>query len=362
MTINPKPFATSGVTVTFDLADAKPGQDGHQMHLPSAGPNNLNVIVVTVTDDDNTTNKTTYTVSVRRPEPESDPEFVDGASTTRMLDENLSGGASVGEPLTANDPNSGDELTYSIEGPHNPDFSINSRTGQLKARTTFNYESRSSYSLTAVVEDDTGRSDEIDVTIEIVNVDEPGMATVSPRALVVGDQARAGLRDPDGGVTGKAWQWQRCDAHQSNCVDITDATSSTYMPVAADGGKYLNAVASYADKQGSGKSADGSSGKVASVVTTLSSLTVSGISLDFQASDRWYDGEVPNSVTSVTVAATPTATSGATVRIMPADSDQSSLGHQVSVNASGTTKIIILVQADDGSGSTAYYVDVTRGI
>ena len=88
---------------------------------------------------------------------------------------------------------------------------------------------------------------------------------------------------------------------------------------------------------------------------------MSGITLDFQTSDRWYDGEVANSVTSVTVAATPTASTGATVRIMPADGDQSSQGHQVSLNASGTTSIIILVQADDGSGSTAYYVDVSRG-
>ena len=52
---------------------------------------------------------------------------------------------------------------------------------------------------------------------------------------------------------------------------------------------------------------------------------------------------------------------GRTVRIMPADGDQSSPGHQVSLNAQGTSSIIILVQADDGSGSTAYYVDVTIG-
>ena len=87
---------------------------------------------------------------------------------------------------------------------------------------------------------------------------------------------------------------------------------------------------------------------------------MSGITLDFQPSNRWYDGQVPNSVSSVTVAGTPTATTGATVRIMPADGDQSSPGHQVSLDAQETS-IIILVQADDGSGSTAYYVDVTRG-
>ena len=87
---------------------------------------------------------------------------------------------------------------------------------------------------------------------------------------------------------------------------------------------------------------------------------MSGNTLDFQTSDRRYDCEVNNSVTSVTVAGTPTATTGATVRIMPADGDKSSPGHQVSLNAQETS-IIILVQADDGSGSTAYYVDVTRG-
>ena len=44
---------------------------------------------------------------------------------------------------------------------------------------------------------------------------------------------------------------------------------------------------------------------------------------------------------------------------MPADGDQSSLGHQVSLDAQETS-IIILVQADDGSGSTAYYVEIPR--
>ena len=97
-------------------------------------------------------------------------------------------------------------------------------------------------------------------------------------------------------------------------------------PVSAYGGKYLKAVTSYTDNQGSGKTAEGYSSKVVSVVTTLSSLTVSGITLDFQPSDRWYDGQMPDSVSSVTVDSTPTATQGATVRSCRRTAYQSSPG------------------------------------
>ena len=65
--------------------------------------------------------------------------------------------------------------------------------------------------------------------------------------------------DPDGGVTGVTWQWERADndVFTTNAADIKDATNAGYTPVAADDGKFLRVTASYTDAEGSGKTAVG---------------------------------------------------------------------------------------------------------
>ena len=165
-------------------------------------------------------------------------------------------------------------------------------------------------------------------------------------------------------MSNKSWQWQRCNvpsihAGMANCADISGATSPTYTPVAADGGKYLKAVASYDDGQGTGKSAGGFTTRISSQPTTLSDLSLSGLTLAFRPSWHWYSVAAPASVTTTTVTATPTSTSGVSISIQPADSDASQSGHQVALGENGAG-ITVVVRNDDGSGFSAYYVTVTR--
>ena len=70
----------------------------------------------------------------------------------------------------------------------------------------------------------------------------------------------AGLTDPDGSISSKSYRWQRSEAANSGFSNITTSgTSETYVPVAADVGKYLRVIVSYTDGEGSNKSATSAS-------------------------------------------------------------------------------------------------------
>ena len=90
-------------------------------------------------------------------------------------------------------------------------------------------------------------------TGKVADVDDPGVVTLDITAARVNTAITASLTDPDGSVTGLAWQWQR--STETGYEDITGATNASYTPVAADVGKTLRAVASYTDAEAAGKTA-----------------------------------------------------------------------------------------------------------
>ena len=94
------------------------------------------------------------------------------------------------------------------------------------------------------------------VTAAAVTEDDDGSVTLSPASPSDGDRVTATLSDPDGGVTGAAWQWAWSSNGTSNWTDIPGATSATYTPVTADVGSYLRATVTYTDAVGPGKSAE----------------------------------------------------------------------------------------------------------
>ena len=91
------------------------------------------------------------------------PVFTDGISATRTVSATASAGASIGRPVTATDSDSGDTLTYSLEGRDAGLFEIDATNGQL--RTRFTLIAGETYNLTVAVDDGT-ESARIDVTIE----------------------------------------------------------------------------------------------------------------------------------------------------------------------------------------------------
>ena len=105
------------------------------------------------------------------PVPEnSPPEFTDGDSTTRSVNENTPSGTNIGTPVAATDANS-DDLTYTLSGTDAISFNVIANSGQLQTSATLDYETQSTYSVTITVSDG-ALTDSIAVTINVNDVDE----------------------------------------------------------------------------------------------------------------------------------------------------------------------------------------------
>ena len=95
--------------------------------------------------------------------------FSEGDSTTREIWENTPPGINVGGPVSAV---GADALAYTIGGTDARSFVIVPETGQIRTLEgiTYDYETKSRYSVTVGVEDGEGNSDTIDVTILLRNL------------------------------------------------------------------------------------------------------------------------------------------------------------------------------------------------
>ena len=159
----------------------------------------------------------------------------------------------------------GETVAWSLTGTDRGRFSMDN--GVVSFRSAPDYESKSSYTFTvsATVGGETlTRS----VTVNVTNVDEPGVVTLSSPTPRVGIAITASLTDPDR-VTGSAsWQWASRSGGGSY-ANIPGATAAAYTPVAADEGSYLRATASYTDGEGPRKSADDESDNVAAAGESL---------------------------------------------------------------------------------------------
>ena len=132
------------------------------------------------------------------------PVFTDGSSTTRSIAENTASAQNIGTPVGATDADTGDILTYTLDGTDAASFDIVSTSGQLQTDAALNYDTKSSYTVTVTVTDDSGvasnNSATITVTINVTDVDEGTSITpVSDRTPAVRDAivaAVSGVSDP----------------------------------------------------------------------------------------------------------------------------------------------------------------------
>ena len=104
----------------------------------------------------------------------SAPTFAN-PTETRSVAENSAAGTNVGAPVTASDTDSGDTLTYTLEGTDASSFSIVSTSGQIRTRSgvTYDYETTPSYTVIVKADDDNGGTDTVVVTITLTDVVEP---------------------------------------------------------------------------------------------------------------------------------------------------------------------------------------------
>ena len=111
--------------------------------------------------------------------------------------ENSAGGTNVGLPVTAADADA-DTLTYSLEGTDAASFQIVSTNGQIQTKSgaTYDYETKSSYSVTVRADDGNGGTATIVVDIDLLDVDEtaptlvPTTWSLVPSGLGDGDSFR----------------------------------------------------------------------------------------------------------------------------------------------------------------------------
>ena len=184
-----------------------------------------------------------------------EPEF--GSTTyTFNVRENAAVGDVVGR-IKATDYDTGDILTYRISsGNRNGNFSMDDDTGELVTKAPLDFEAKSSYQLIVqVIGVGATIDDTIEVSIGVINEDEPGHFRPSRADIEVGVEVSATPYDPDGKLFNVTWQWA-VSRDKNDWQVISGATSSTYTPVEGDAGKYLRVRATYDDGEGEDKMAE----------------------------------------------------------------------------------------------------------
>ncbi len=193
------------------------------------------------------------------------PEFNEGSTANRSVTEYASVGTPVGPAVTATDPD-GDSLVYSLAGNSGSNaFAIDPATGRVTvtAGQLLDYETNPTTVLTVQVSDgkdavhiaDHVIDDTITVTVNLINIDEPGVVTLDSKEPEVGSAITATLTDPDGGLASIQWQWSKSETGSTNWEDISGASANIYTPTTDAAGMYLRVMVTYADGEGSGKSA-----------------------------------------------------------------------------------------------------------
>ncbi len=108
------------------------------------------------------------------------PVFGGTPPLARSVAENTGAGESVGAVVAASDDDTGDMLTYSLEGTDAAEFDIVATSGQIQTKSALDYETDPSYSVTVKAEDGHGGSATIAVTITVTDVAEQPETPAAP--------------------------------------------------------------------------------------------------------------------------------------------------------------------------------------
>ena len=219
--------------------------------------------------------KRSYTVTVKTTDPSGASDTISVTITvTDVAEAPVISGSAPGTyaengtaqvaAFTARDPER-DRVTWTLTGDDSGDFSITN--GTLRFNSPPNFESPTDNGANNMYEVTVEASDgglattaKEEVTIRVLNVDEPGtvmLSTVQPKDGVA---VTATLTDPDGNVSGASWQWSTSPSRTGTFTNIRNAMGTAYTPVGGDNpgtlvvevsdvGKYLRATVTYKDPQ-----------------------------------------------------------------------------------------------------------------
>lgn len=275
------------------------------------------------------------------------PSFSEGSRTLRSVAENTPAGEKVGAPVPVNDDD-GDELSFTIvQSPDSWRFDVTAvssaiRPGfarvvagtsdlvvadfdvvddviansvQILTRTRLDYETKNVYRLTISVADGIDGNGEADgsadasilVTVLVTDLEEEGTITLSAATPRVRTPLTASLTDPDEGIAGIQWTWERSQ-NQTEWTIIEDATGRTYTPTTGDEGHYLRVTANYTDRRGPDKVATAEPPKPVRVgydqdfadlddatehAEAIRSLAADGVFVDTECDDQLFCPHLP---------------------------------------------------------------------
>ena len=236
-----------------------------------AGDSDNSEYVLRVRASDPSTASATVNVIVRVTNVNEPPTFNENVPTLLRVEENedppvITAGDS-GTPVDADtfavtDQDSATAtFTYRVTGDDREVLEFVSGVLTFKADHEPNFEEKSSYSITITA----SGSASLDVTIEVVDTEDPGEVFLTQRQPQVGKEVSAIPSDPDGSMSIRRWEWALSDEitvdeegiPSAECQAIPDdddgwttiaeASSPTYTPTSADVGRCLRATVFYTD-------------------------------------------------------------------------------------------------------------------
>ncbi len=189
-----------GDTLTYSLAgadsgsfaiDTSSGQIRTKSSLDFESPSDSDRdgvydLSVVALDDGSPAASSTLAVMVTVTDVNEPPSFPSDSETSFEVRENAASGVNVGDPVRASDPE-GDTLTYSLAGTDSGSFAIDTSSGQIKTKSSLDYETKSSYSFSVKAVDPGGLSASISVSVSVTDdvteaPGKPSSPTVKPNA------------------------------------------------------------------------------------------------------------------------------------------------------------------------------------
>ncbi len=122
--------------------------------------------VIVTADDQTDVARINVSIEITAAPPNNPPVFSGGARSFSIL-EGTQAGRNVGSPVTATDADTGDTVTYSLEGTDAASFDIVATSGQIQTLAALDASTKSTYSVTVKATDSRGGADTIAVTITV---------------------------------------------------------------------------------------------------------------------------------------------------------------------------------------------------
>ncbi len=201
-------------------------------------------VTVSANDPSNRSDRVSVTITV---EDVDETPVVFGPNNSEVAE---NGNTSVAT-YTATDPDQ-EGIAWVLTGSDSAAFTLSG--GVLTFNEVPDYEEKNQYRITIEVHEQSGGTSvgRLSVTVNIVNVDEPGMVEVPVSEPRVRQRLSATVSDQDGGVGSVEWKWERRPSG-GDWIPIQGATSRTYTPAREDNGHDLRVTAIYRDGHGPGK-------------------------------------------------------------------------------------------------------------